>query len=151
MPLPDELRPITPGILVGGLAAAATTGALLAMGRRTGSATLPFAEIGATVFRGTVSRGAVGLTLAGFALHIAATIAWSFAFVWIAERMRRRDLVAAMIVAVGQFVVSWIVASSTAAGLASALPLGDRLAFSVVLAVALVVGMRFALPVLRNA
>jgi hypothetical protein len=48
-------------------------------------------------------------------------------------------------------VTSWIVTLSTGAGVASVLQLGDRIVFALVYALALVVGMRFALSLLRNA
>ena len=45
-----------------------------------------------------------------------------------------------------QFTLSWIIAWSSGSGLASVLALGDRIVYALVLAGALVVGMRFAFP-----
>jgi hypothetical protein len=135
-------QPISPGVLVGSVAAAATTGALIAMGHRLGGATIPFAAIGALMFPRSPSGALV--VLAGVVLHFVTMFLWGVAFVWLTERLMRRDAVAAAIVAAGNFVASWIVAWTTTRGLSSVLSLGDRIALAVVLAGTLVVGMRFA-------
>lgn len=134
--------------IVGCVVVAATTGALIAMGRRLGSAGFPFASIGGILFRSSGfaidSRSLVG----GLLLHIV------FAFLWsiLAERLARTigRGSAAVLTATTQFIVSWIVAWWSGSGLASALALGDRIVYAVVLAGALVVGMRFAFSLTRN-
>lgn len=135
-------QPISPGVIVGSVAAAATTGALIAMGHRLGGADIPFVAIGALLFPRSPSGGLV--ICAGVVLHFVATVLWGVVFVWLTERLTRRDALAAGVVAAGNFVVSWVVAWTSTRGLSSVLTLGDRIAFAVVLAGALVVGMRFA-------
>jgi hypothetical protein len=89
--------------------------------------------------------------LAGLVLHITIAFAWSFVFVWLVKRARFRDIVAAIVTALGELVVSGVIAWLAGAGIATVMPLGDRLVLAVVYVIALVVGMRFAFPVLRNA
>jgi len=134
--------------VVGSVAAAATTGALIAIGRRLGDVALPFAAIGGVVL--PRAGGGAGLVLTGVVLHVAVMLLWSVLFVRLAERLAS-DAVSAATIAASHFVVSWIVAWISARGLSSALTLGDRIAFAVVLAGALVVGMRFAFSFSRNA
>ncbi len=141
----------SPILVVGGVASAATTGALIAFGHRLGNAGLPFAAVSAVVLHRTPSAGAAGLVLAGIVLHVVATFAWSIVFLWLAARLHRRESIAAGLVATAEFVISWIVAWSAGSGLSSVLPLGDRLVFALVLGGALVVGMRFAIPALQKA
>jgi hypothetical protein len=135
--------------IVGCVAAAATIGALIAMGRRLGSAALPFASIGAIVLRSsgfpTETRSVVG----GILLHILFIFLWSALAVNLARGFG--SIVSSLLAATTQFIVSWIVAWWTGSGLAGALALGDRLVYAVVLAGALVVGMRFAFSLTRNA
>jgi len=128
---------------VAGIVAAATTGALVAIGRRLGHAGIPFAAIGAAVFRGGANRASVGLVFCGVVLHVAAMFVWSAVAVWLARR-ERASLFVAVIVATANFFASWLLAWSRGAGLASELTLGDRLSYAVVLAASLVVGMRYA-------
>lgn len=142
---------ISSNIVVGSVAAGATTGALMAAGHRAGSVRLPFAAIGAVLFHRAPSATAFGLVMAGLVLHIAMTFAWSAVFAWIVQWEARRDLIAACGVAIAQLAVSWAVASLTGTGLASVLPLGDRIVVALVMGGALVAGMRFARPVSRIA
>jgi hypothetical protein len=143
--------PVSTGVIVGGVAAAATTGALIAMGHRIGSAALPFASISAALFRGTAASGAVGLVFTGIVLHVTAIFVWSVVFVWLVQRLRWSSIVAGAFIGVAHFSLSWLVAWGTGAGLASILPLGDRIVFALILFASLVVGMRFAFLPLRNA
>ena len=143
--------PVSTGVIVGGVAAAATTGALIAMGHRMGSAAIPFAAISATLFRRTAASGAVGLVFTGIVLHITAMFVWSVVFVWLIERLRWSTLLAGAFTGAGHFALSWLVAWGTGSGLASILPLGDRIVFTLILFASLVVGMRFAFSPLRNA
>lgn len=137
-------------VVVGTIAAAATTGALVAMGHRAGHAAIPFASIGAVPFQQTANSGVVGLVFAGFVLHVAAMFVWAFVYVGLA-RVTRRTIASAALVAIANFFFSWLVAWASGRGIAAVLPLGDRLVFAVILATAYVVGMRYAFPPLRNA
>lgn len=130
--------------MTAGVAFAATTGALIAMGHRAGSVEAPFAAIGALLIDGASSRGTIAPVLAGFIMHLAAIVVWSLIGVWLVEHVRWRTIAVAVIVGVVQFGLSATIARATGRGLASALIFGDRLVFSLVLALSLVVGMRFA-------
>ena len=143
--------PASTGVIVGGVAAAATTGALIAMGHRMGSAAMPFAAISATLFRRTAANGALGLVFTGIVLHITVIFVWSVVFAWLVERLRWSSVVAAAFIGAGHFALSWLVAWGTGEGLASILPLGDRIVFALILTASLVVGMRFAFFPSRNA
>ena len=154
MPAPRLLwgvqeRSYSPTLVAGCLAAAATTGALLAMGRRLGSVRILFAAIGTVLLRTPIAI-TIGAALTGLVLHLAGAFVWSALAVRLARGFRRR-LLAAGLTATTQFTVSWIVAWWTGRGLSSVLALGDRLVYAVVLACALVVGMRFAFLMSRNA
>jgi hypothetical protein len=145
----DVPQPPSSRVVVGGVVAAATTGALVAMGHRAGSAWLPFAEMGAGVLRGAGGSGSAAMVTAGVALHVVAMFFWALVFVWLADRLNR--VLAASIVGAANFIASWLVARMTGQGLASVLSLGDRVTFALILMVALVVGMRYARPYSRNA
>ena len=138
------------GVVIGGITAAATTGALIAMGRRQGSAGLPFAAIGAAFSHQTTSAVAANLVLGGFVLHVLAMIAWSFIFVWLTDRLGGKHVVATILVTMVAFAFSILVTQWRGSGLASVLPLGDFLVLAVIFAGSLEAGMRFALPNLRN-
>ena len=137
-------QPTSAGLVVGSVASAATTGALIAIGHRLGSAAVPFAAISAVLFHRTVSGSAVGLVFTGVILHAFAIFVWSAIFVWLVRSLRSRSIAAACGVSIAALVLSWIVARSAGGGLSTVLPLGDRLVYGLVLAAALVVGMRFA-------
>jgi hypothetical protein len=134
-------------VAIGGVAAGATTGALIAIGHRLGGVGLPFRAIGAVLLP-NVSGAA--LVLLGVLLHVAVMVAWSWCFIWLVRRLEH-TLISALVIALVHFVVSGVVARVSGNGLASALLLGDRIVFALVFAASLVVGMRFALPPLRNA
>jgi hypothetical protein len=138
-------RPIPAVIFVGSLAAAATTGALIAMGNRVGHAGIPFAAIGAVPFQRAATSGVVGLVFTGFVLHVAAMFTWSFFYVWLAN-LTKRPILSAIGIAIMSFFSSWLIAWSSGKGLATALPLGDRVGLALLLAAALGVGMRYAFP-----
>ena len=143
-------RPISPVVVVGGVAAAATTGALVAVGHRLGSTGLPFASIAGVLFHQAAMASAARMVTAGVVLHGVAIFVWSLICVQLARAFTRRDI-AAGVVAASQFTLSWIIAWSSGSGLASVLALGDRIVYALVLAGALVVGMRFAFPSLHEA
>lgn len=119
------------------------------MGRRAGRALMPFAAIGAVPLQRT-NLGTVGLAVAGLFLHIAAMFVWAYLFVWLAERTKQ-PVVTAIVVAAVNFVASWLVTWATGRGVATVLPLGDRVVYSVILAAAYMAGMRYALRASRNA
>ena len=136
----------SPVVAVAGVTVASTTGALVAMGHRAGSAGLPFASISAFVLHRTVTADAVGLVFAGLVLHMLAMFVWSFVFVWVVEHAIHREVVAAVLVAAAQFVLSGFATGASGEGTASILPLGDRIVFAGILAASLVIGIRLAFP-----
>lgn len=129
--------------MAGGLAASASTGALIAMGRRLGSIRLPFAAIGATLAHTTISSGTTSLVVVGFVSHVLLSFVWAIAFVALVTRGWRLAS-AGIVIGSVQFALSWITARVTGSGLASVVPLGDRMVLAVVIAVSLVVGIRVA-------
>jgi len=142
-------RPFSPVIVVGSVAAAATTGALLAMGRRLGAAGFPFAAIAAGLLHET-ARSTWPLFLAGVAIHIVITFLWSAVAVWCHRALGWRPWAAAFIVAVGAHLLSWLLAWFTGNGVASVLALGDRIALAAVFGLALVTGIRIAFSAPRS-
>lgn len=142
-------RESSPVFIVGCVVVAATTGALIAMGRRLGSPGFPFASIGAIVFRSSGFAIDLRSLVGGLLLHVVFVFLWSMLAVQLARGLGRA--LAAALTATTQFIVSWIVAWWSGSGLASALALGDRIVYAVVLAGALVIGMRFAFSLTRNA
>ena len=85
----------------------------------------------------------VGAVLGGGAVHIVAMFLWSAICVRLAERIGSRVL-AALVVAGANLVVSRLVLSTMGRGLASELTLGDALIYAIVLTASLIVGMRYA-------
>jgi len=142
---------ISPGVVTGSVVAAATTGAMVAMGHRLGSLALPFAAIGAALLHRTVTAGNLLLILAGLVLHVTIAFGWSIVCVLLVRDAGWPDIPAAIAIAAGGLVTSWLVTVLTNAGVASVLQLGDRIVLALVYAFALVVGMRFAFLPLRNA
>lgn len=118
------------------------------MGRRIGSAGFPFASIGATVLRPSVFTTDSRSVVIGLVLHALFAVLWTLLATQLARGIKAP--LAAVITAMTQFVVSWIIAWWSGNGLASALALGDRIVYAVVLACALVVGMRFAFSLTRD-
>ena len=129
---------------IGALAASATTGALIAMGHRVGGASLPFAAIASVLFRRQLGPGTPRLVFAGFLLHVAATFVWAAVFLWLLRAWSGRDIVAALVVGAAELAFSWCAAHVTGSGIATLLPLGDRIVLAVILAATLVLGIRFA-------
>ena len=136
-------RGVAPTVVAGGLAASASTGALIAMGRRLGSIRLPFAAIGATLAHATISSEAMALVVVGFIGHVLLSFLWAIAFVALVTRGWRLAT-AGIVIGCGEFALSWVTARVTGGGLASVLPLGDRVVLAVVIAVSCVVGIRVA-------
>ena len=135
-------------LVVGCVVAAATTGALIAIGRRIGSVGFAFASIGAVVFRSSGFATDLRSLFGGLLLHVVFVFLWSVLALQLARGLG--PALSAVLTALTQFIVSWIIAWWSGSGLASALALGDRLVYAVVLAGALVVGMRFAFSLRRN-
>lgn len=137
-------RSESPFLVVGTIAFSATLGALLAIGRRLGSAMLPLAAIGGAFLKRTVTGSDTSLVAAGVVLHLILIFVWTLFFLWLVRTHRWRAGYAALAVGVAAHFLSWMTAWFTGNGLAAVLPLGDRLVYAVVLAGALVVGTRFA-------
>jgi hypothetical protein len=131
-------RPSSPTTVVGAISAAATAGALVAIGHRARDTGGAFATI-AAVF----TRRATGPVFVGVVLHTVLVFVWSAICVRLAKRFRSQVL-GALVVGVANFFVSSLVAAWAGRGLASELTLGDRVVYAVVLTVSLIVGMRYA-------
>jgi hypothetical protein len=145
-------RAASPSSLPLGLVvAAATTGALIAIGRRLGSVGLPFAATAAALLRRTATSSDPALVTLGVGLHIVLTLAWSALFAWLVRARRWSVATASLVVVVVAHTINWLVAWRTGNGLASVLPLGDRIIFAVVFAAALAIGIRFAFSPRREA
>ena len=130
-------RPYSPTIVVGAIASAATAGALIAIGHRSGGAGVVFAAIASAIGRSG------GHAFVGVVVHTLVIFLWSAICVRLAMRVRSQVL-AAVLVAIANFLVSTVIASSSGRGLASELTLGDRVLYAVVLTASLIVGMRYA-------
>ena len=137
------------GPVTGIIAAAATGGALLGFGVRAGTPSRPFNGI-ATLVLGDQARGVWGyvgtVTVTGILLHVAIMTGWGMLFVALSAR-RRGWQVPALAAAVSS--VAWLVSKAVVlrqmgAGMSSVLGSGQLVLLHVVLAVALVLGMRFA-------
>jgi hypothetical protein len=137
------------GTAAGFLAAAATTGALIAIGRRTGTGARPF-NIIASHALGSRAADAFGfvplVTLTGVALHLALTTLLGIICLGIV----RSRLSPAWLTAAGLSLLCGLVSVGMARrggmSLAALLSAGDLLLYYLVLAVSLVAGIRFALP-----
>jgi hypothetical protein len=129
---------------IGALAASATTGALIAMGHRVGGASLPFTAIASVLLGRELGAGSSPLVVAGVLLHLIATVIWTAVFVWLLRTWSGRDVLAALVVGAAELTYSWSVAHVTGAGIATMLPLGDRVVLAVILSASLVAGIRFA-------
>lgn len=136
-------RGVSPTVVAGGFAASASTGALIAMGRRLGSIRLPFAAIGATLAHATISSEATALVVIGLLSHVVLSFVWATLFVLLVTRGWRLSTAGA-VTGIAQFALSWIVASVTHRGLASVLPLGDRMVLALVIAASCAIGVRVA-------
>ena len=142
----DEL---SSGSTAGILAAASTGGALIALGKRTGTAVRPF-NIIASHLLGAPAGDAFGfvprITLTGVALHVVFT---TLLGVLILEIVKRR-LAPAWLAGAGVSLFCCLVSIGLARrgdpSLAQLFSLGDLTVYFLVLAVSLVVGMRFARP-----
>lgn len=134
--------------MCGSIAAAATSGALVGMGRRLGAPGAAFAAIGALFVRGGDVPPAI---VAGVIMHVVASVLWTFVFLRLVAKFQGRIERSAILVAAMQLVVSWVIARLSGRGIATVVPFGDRVVLALCLAISLVVGMRFAFSPLRNA
>jgi hypothetical protein len=141
-----------PSILPLGLVVAgATTGALIAIGHRLGSVGLPFAATAAALLRRTATSADASLVTIGLGLHVVLMLAWSALFMWLVRARGWSVGIAALSVAVLAHALNWVVAWQTGNGIASVLPLGDRIVLAIVFAAALAIGIRFAFSPKRRA
>ncbi len=140
------------GLTTGFVAASATAGALIGFGLRFGTPARPFNAISSIVL-GARAQGewafALVPTVVGVILHIAFSLACGVIYAELVDRLRR-DYVAALIVAIAAFFVSTLLATLVGIGLATLLPIGERLALAAVLGLSLPLGMRFALSLSRG-
>jgi hypothetical protein len=116
------------------------------MGRRAGSAALPFSAIAGVFAGGQFVRVSLASVIGGVIAHVVIAIGWGVVFALLAERWRGRTVVAALAVTITALLLSSLLARIAGRGLAAVLPIGDRIILSVVFALALVLGMRFAFP-----
>jgi hypothetical protein len=134
-------------VLIGIIVAAATGGALVGFGLLSGTPYALFNAI-AAVFLGVRAQGLVGfqalVTPLGMLAHWGLATLWSVAYAHAAQRMRGARVPLAIGMALADFVLVTWVARLAGAGLGIVLPLGQRLVFGLVLAAALLVGMRLA-------
>jgi hypothetical protein len=138
-------------VVLGSIAAAATTGALLAIGRRLGGVGVGLAAIGNVLVHAPGGAETTAAVVVGLVTHLVAAFLWTAVFLALWRRFGRRDIVAALIVAIAELALSWLVARASGAGIATVVPLGDRVLLALILALSLVVGMRFAFSPSRNA
>lgn len=142
----DELRS---GATAGVLAAGATSGALIALGRRTGTVARPFNVVASHLLgpRAADSFGFVpGITLTGVAVHVALTTALGVAILAIVRRGLAPLWPASVALSLLCCLVSIGIARRGSPSLAQLLPVGDLVVYFIVLTVSLVLGIRFALP-----
>lgn len=137
------------GLWAGAVTAAATVGALIAIGHRIGRAALPLGTIGAFVAgRHAFLFGDPATTrdlLVGTVVQVGICIAWAVLTAWLVLDRRARLGWTVLAVAVADFVMSWIFARATGNGLATVVPLGFRIDLAVVLGASLFAGIRLAL------
>ena len=135
------------------IAGAATAGALIGFGVRFGTPLRPFNTVAAAVlgqfaFSGT--QPPIFVTVVGIVLHFAMALAWGVAYVYAVGRSRGARWQWALAAGVAAFFLTSLFARALGVGLGTLLPLGDRIVLSIVLALALPVGMRFALRASRT-
>lgn len=140
------------GIATGLVAAAATGGALVGIGLRFGTPARLFNALAAYLLGPGVQalwRFSI-VTVAGVLVHLVVSIVCGLAFVALVDRSGGGEIGWAILVAVVAFLLSWLVAALFGLGLATLLAFGDRLVLAVVLAVALPLGMRLAFSIVRR-
>ncbi|HEY6218992.1 MAG TPA: hypothetical protein VIV65_02975 [Gemmatimonadaceae bacterium] len=135
-------------MFAGSIAAAATTGALIGLGRRDATAARVFNVIGAHVLGSAgVSSFHFGPgTVAGILFHLVFTITLGVLILYLTTQRRLPLWPTAFGLAVLSALVSIGLARRSLPSLGLILPIGDLVAYYVVLAVSLGVGIRFAFP-----
>ena len=141
------------GVRVGAVAAATTVGAVIGLGLRHGLALRPFTSAGVALFDRLglpVMRGSVA-TVVGLALVTAAVIVLGVCFTIVAAPLRglRLLLSAVMFSAIGWGVSLYVVRSILVLSDGTVLGSAQRVFIFVMLAFALVAGMRLARPNVR--
>jgi hypothetical protein len=135
------------GITSGIMAASATAGALVGFGIRLGTPARVFNAI-ASILLGPEALAVYGFgaapTLLGGLLHVGAMIACGLVYVSLVTRSNGRAISWAAIMSVATIAVAWFLARRFGVGPAVVLPLGNLLVLCVILAAALVIGMRLA-------
>jgi hypothetical protein len=142
----DELRS---GATAGLLAAGATAGALIALGKRSGAASRPFNIIASHLLGPRVAESFgwnPAVTLTGVVLHITLTTALGVAVLAIVRRKLASLWVASFGLSLLSSLVSVGIARRGLPSLAEVFPVGDLVVYFITLAIALVAGIRFALP-----
>ena len=131
------------------VAASATTGTLIAVGKRASTVARPFNVVASHLLgpRAADSFGFVPrITLTGVAIHLGLTTALGIVIL-VLVRTRRSSL---WLTSAGASLMCGLVSVGLARrgipSLAQLFPLGDLLVYYLVLALSLVVGIRFALP-----
>lgn len=139
------------GLALGLLAASATAGALVGFGHRLGIPSRPFNAI-ARLLLGSRAEGVWGfaplVTLTGVALHVTTMLVWGVVYVRLAAAHRggARIAIAVGVAAMALLVELLVVERVLHAGVSGVLSPMQVVVVHAVLAVALAVGMRFALP-----
>lgn len=140
----DDLRD---GLATGIIAATATSGALIAIGRRASTAARPFNTIAGHLV-GARRADAFGfipaVTITGIALHLLLVTMAGVAVVIIARRRFAPVWLASLIITLLAAFASIGIARRGGMSLATLLTTGDLLLFYVTLAISLAVGTRFA-------
>jgi len=129
------------------VAASATAGALVGFGLRQGTPALAFNATSAIVLgQGALALHGVGAlpTAVGGLIHAAAMVACGLAYVSLVTLNRGHAISWAVFVSAAATAMSWFVARQFGVGPAAVLPLENILMLGVVLAGALMIGMRLA-------
>ena len=131
------------------MAASATAGALLGFGLRLGAPALPFNAV-ASILLGAAAQHGRGFsavpTLVGVLLHIAAMLGAGLAYARLLDRVSGHPVAWATVVAAGALALILLIARLFGVGLGVLLPVGSLVLLCAILALALAIGMRLALP-----
>jgi len=130
------------GITAGIIPAAATTGMLLGYGIRLGEPTLVFQAIGGVIsVMASMPRIAA---LAGFLLHIAATLACGVLYVVLMGESGDNRFAWAIAIGAAAAAAAFVVGRTFGGSIALVLTPGNLVTLGVVIAITLPIGMRFA-------
>ena len=135
------------GLSAGLLAATATSGALIAIGKRAATVARPFNAIGGHLL-GVQRSDAFGfvpaVTIPGIVIHVVSITIAGLIVAFVARRRLAPAWVAALALASLSALVSIGIARRGGSSLARVLPLGDLILFYLLVALSLVVGIRLA-------